>query len=205
MPGYRAHSSLRLTSRFRFALVPALASLTALAACSDEPTAPSLASTPGLTPGKPVAAISDAVHGIAGDPHFFWLPPIGRDTVYHGTFDPDLQPQVRICRVSALPCAVPLVTFPSGAIAVSTAAESYSVVWSTKPANITPDDYRAEVWIAGRMMGFADVRVVANAKDMKNVPAGFEGVLKSKSLTLAFRLELGIVAAVDVTPGNPPN
>jgi hypothetical protein len=77
------------------------------------------------------------------------------------------------------------------------------VDWSTKPANITIDDYRAEVWIAGRKMGYADIRVVANAKDLKNVPAGFAGVLKSKSLTLAFRLELGIVAAVDITPRNP--
>ena len=77
------------------------------------------------------------------------------------------------------------------------------MVWSTKPANITIDDYRAEVWIAGRKMGFADIRVVANAKDLKNVPAGFAGVLKSKSLTLAFRLELEIVASIDVTPRNP--
>ena len=85
----------------------------------------------------------------------------------------------------------------------SSRASVTAVVWSTKPANITPDDYRAEVWIAGRKMGFADVRVVANAKDMKNVPAGFAGVLKSKTLTLAFRLEHGIVAGIAVTPTNP--
>jgi hypothetical protein len=95
------------------------------------------------------------------------------------------------------------VTFPSSAIAVNTAGQSYSVDWSTKPANITPDDYRAEVWIAGRKLGFADIRVVLNAKDLKSVPAGFAGVLKSKSLTLAFRLELGIVASVAVAPRNP--
>jgi hypothetical protein len=98
---------------------------------------------------------------------------------------------------------VPLVTFPAGSIAGSAASQSYSVDWSTKPANITIDDYRAEVWIVGRKMGFADIRVVANAKDLKTVPAGFAGVLKSKSLTLAFRLEFGIVAAVTVTPQNP--
>ena len=187
--------------RLRLALVPALASLTVLAACSapDEPTAPS--ATP-LTPLQPSAAISDATQG-SGDPHFFWLPPIAPSRTYPGTFDAGLQPQIRICRVSALPCSNPLVTFPSSAIAVNTAGQSYSVDWSTKPTNITPDDYRAEVWIAGRKMGFADIRVVLNAKDLKSVPAGFVGVLKSKSLTLAFRLELGIVAAIDVTPRNP--
>jgi hypothetical protein len=195
MPGRR-----RVTSSLHFALVPALASLTALAACSapDSPTAPS---SP-LIAIRPVAAISDATQG-NGNQHFFWLPPIAPAGTYGGTFDPGLQPEIRLCRTSALPCAVPLVTFPAGSIAVSTAAQSYSVDWSTKPANITIDDYRAEVWIAGRKMGFADIRVVANAKDLRNVPAGFAGVLKSKSLTLAFRLEFGIVASVTVTPRNP--
>ena len=200
MPGRRTRAFVRLTSRLR--LVPALASLTALAACSapDAPTEPSSA-TP-LTPLTPTAAISDGAQG-NGDPHFFWLPPIAPSRTYPGTFDPGLQPQIRICRVAVLPCNTPLVTFAPGDIAVSTTAKSYSVDWSTKPANITPDDYRAEVWIAGRKMGFADIRVVLNAKDLKNVPAGFAGVLKSKSLTLAFRLELGIVASVAVTPPNP--
>jgi hypothetical protein len=201
MPGRRARASYRLTSRVRLALVPALASLTVLAACSapDQPTAPSATL---LTPIAPAATISDATQG-NGDPHFFWLPPIAPSRTYPGTFDPGLQPQIRLCRVAALPCANPLVTFPSSAIAVSTAGQSYSVDWSTKPANITPDDYRAEVWIAGRRMGFADIRVVLNAKDLKSVPSGFAGVLKSKSLTLAFRLEFGIVASVDVAPRNP--
>src|SRR5262245_58807772 len=201
MPGRHLRVPVRLTSARRLVVVPALASLTALAACSapDEPTAPSAA--PLTLPG-PTAAISDATQG-NGDPHFFWLPRIAPSRTYPGTFDPGLQPQIRICRVSALPCTAPLVTFGSGAIAVSTAAQSYSVDWSTKPANITPDDYRAEVWIAGRQMGFADIRVVLNAKDLKSVPAGFAGVLKSKSLTLAFRLELGIVASIDITPRTP--
>ena len=203
MPGRRVRSSRRLTSSFRFALVPALASLTVLTACSgaDEATAPPSPSATPPTSLRPVAAISDAVRG-GGNSHFYWLPPISNDTIYHGTFDPGLQPQIRICRISAYPCAVPLVTFPSSAITVNTSTESYSAVWSTKPANITPDDYRAEVSIGGRKMGFADIRVVANAKDMKNVPAGFAGVLKSKNLTLAFRLEFGIVASVNITPRN---
>ena len=199
MSGPRARAP-RLTSSLRLALVPVVVSLTALTACSapDEPTAPS---SP-LLAIKPVAAISDATQG-NGDPHFFWLPPIAPSRTYPGTFDPGLQPQIRICRIAALPCTSPLVTFESGAIAVSTTNQSYSVDWSTKPANITPDDYRAEVWIASRQLGFADIRVVSNARDLKNVPAGFAGVLKSKSLTLAFRLELGIVASVSITPRNP--
>ncbi len=189
--------------RLRPALVSAVAGLAALAACSapDAPTAPSISPLIAI---RPSATISDATQG-GGDPHFYWLPPIAPSRTYAGTFDPGLQPQIRICRVPALPCVAPLVTFTTGAggIAVSTSGQSYSVDWSTKPANITPDDYRAEVWISGRRMGFADIRVVLNAKDLKTVPAGFAGVLKSKSLTLAFRLELEIVASVAVAPRNP--
>ena len=203
MPGRRPRVPRRLTGSFRLALVPALASLAALAACSAEPTAPSSQTATSLTPVKPFAAISDAVHDTTADRHFYWLPPIAPTTTYGGTFDPGLQPDIRVCRVSALPCSVPLVTFPSGSIAVNPTAQSYSVVWSTKPANITTGDYRAEVWIAGRKMGFADIRVVSNAKEVKNVPAGFAGVLKSKTVTLAFRLEFGIVAGIDITPRNP--
>jgi hypothetical protein len=202
MPVRRFVAPLCLTNILRLALVPAVLGLTVLTACAapDEATAPSSAIS--LTSIRPVAAISDGTQG-GGDAHFFWLPPIGPSRSYPGTFDPGLQPEIRICRTAALPCSVPLVTFPAGSIAGSAASQSYSVDWSTKPANITIDDYRAEVWIVGRKMGFADIRVVANAKDLKTVPAGFAGVLKSKSLTLAFRLEFGIVAAVTVTPQNP--
>src|SRR5215218_7971501 len=113
MPGLRLRAPVRLTNSLRLALVPALLGLTAVTACSapDEPTAPP---SPSLTPVKPAATLSDATQG-NGDPHFFWLPPIAPSRTYPGTFDPGLQPQVRICRVAALPCTVPLVTFPSGA------------------------------------------------------------------------------------------
>ena len=193
----------RLTSSLRLALVPAFTSLTVLAACSDEPTAASSPSTTALTSLGPLAAISDAAHDTTADRHFYWLPPIAPSTTYGGTFDPGLQPEIRICGVSVLPCTAPVATFPPESIAVNTTAKSYSVVWSTKPANITLGDYRAEVWIAGRRMGFADIRVVSSAKDLKSVPAGFVGVQKSKTLTLAFRLEFGIVAGIEITPRNP--
>ena len=193
MPGPRTHGLLRL------ALAPSLFALVVVSACSapDEAIGPS-----PLVAIKPLATISDAMQG-NGDAHFYWLPPIAPTAAYGGTFDPGLQPQIRICRIAALPCAVPLVTFQPSDIAVSATNKSYSVEWSTKPANITVDDYRGEVWIAGRKLGFADIRVVANAKDLKNVPAGYAGVLKSKSLTLAFRLEFGIAAGIAITPRNP--
>lgn len=192
---------LRLTRNFRFTLAPALSCLLALAACStsDGPTTPSASP---LKPIKAVASISDAMQG-AGNSHFYWLPPIAPTGTYAGTFDPGLQPEIRICRVATAPCAVPLITIPTTSIKVDAIAKSYSTSWSTSPANITVDDYRAEVWIGSRKMGFADIRVVAKQPDMKSVPAGFVGVVKKNALTLAFRLEFGIVASINIAPRNP--
>ena len=201
MSGRRVRASVCPTSARCVSFHSAIATLALLAACSapDAPTAPSVSDR--LTPNGPLAAIADGTQG-GGDAHFFWLPPIGPSRTYPGTFDPGLQPQIRICRVSQLPCATPLVTIPSSSIAVSTSAKSYSAGWSTSPAAVSVNDYRAEVWIATRKLGFADIRVVAKQKDLKSVPAGFAGVVKGNSLTLSFRLELGIVASVDLTPRN---
>jgi hypothetical protein len=95
----------RLTRGFRLTLVPAVACVLAITACSspDSPTAPS---TSLLIPNKPSAAISDGTQG-NGNSHFYWLPPIAPSGAYAGTFDPGLQPEIRICRVAALlraPC-----------------------------------------------------------------------------------------------------
>src|SRR5690349_24265295 len=117
MRSRRVREPARLTTPRRFAVV----TLATLAACSapDAPTAPP---TSPLIVLKPSAAIADAAQG-GGDAHFYWLPPIAPARTYGGTFDPALQPQIRICRVATLPCATPLVTFPSSAIAVSASAQ----------------------------------------------------------------------------------
>lgn len=172
------------------------------AGCSDatRPTAPHVQSAPGA----PNTQLQDALSG--GDAHFYWLPPIAPTTTYGGTFDGALDPAIRICRLPSSSCSVPLVELTrtsSPAITVSTSAESYSVSWSTKSATISLGDYRAEVWIAGRKLGFADVRVVNSAKEAKDVPSDFAGVQKGKALTFAFRLEAGIVASVSIAPPNP--
>lgn len=159
-------------------------------------------STSPVIPDRPLASISDARQG-AGNAHFYWLPPVAPAGTYAGTFDPGLQPTIRICLLASLPCATPLVTIPPGSIKVDATAQSYSANWSTSPTNITVDDYRAEVWIGSRKMGFADIRVVAKQKDVHNVPTGFVGVAKGSNLTLPFRLEFGIVASINVAPPNP--
>src|SRR5215204_141355 len=179
-------------------------------ACSDtRPTAPEQPLPRGANIGAlPTAAgaqVLDADDVGVGAEHFHWLPPIEAATV-SGAFDGALDPSIRICRLPNTGCTTPLVQFTrtsSPAIVVNATAQSYSVSWSTKPSNITLGDYRAEVWIATRRLGFADVRVVASAKDLKNVPSGFAGVQTGKAIDLPFRLEQGIIASVSVTPVNP--
>jgi hypothetical protein len=148
--------------------------------------------------------ITDATDG--GEPKFYWLPPIAPSRSYPGAFDANASPELRICRLtSPQTCGTVIATYTrtsSPAIAVSSWAQSYSIEWSTKPSTITNGHYRAEVRVAGRVLGVADARVVGNAKDVKDVPGGFVGVQKSKSLTFAFRLETEIVGSVAITPKN---
>jgi uncharacterized protein YjdB len=185
------------------ALAAFLASLTTIA-CSipDRPVAPEPEfSKPSATlPGGVQAQISDTA--ATGEPHFYWLPPVAPARSFSGTFDNNVFPELRLCRLTAGNCAAPLVATytrsTNPAITVSNSA--YSLDWSTKPATITSGDYRAEVWVKGRRLGFADARVVDNAKDVKNVPAGFVGVQKGKSVAFAFRLELGIVGSIVLSP-----
>ena len=182
--------------------VPASAALVLGAlACSgpERPTEPSAVLAVGVS-----TQITDATNGT--EPHFYWLPPIAAAKTYPGTFDNAVQPEIRLCRLTGTLCATAIATYTrssSPAITVSMTSQSYSIDWSTKPASITNGDYRAEVWVAGRRMGLADARVVASAKDLKNVPAGFVGVQSGKSLTFSFRLEVGIVGSITVAPQKP--
>lgn len=176
--------------------VPALIAVACATPDKPAPTAPDK-----LDDLTPVAAISDARSG--GESHFYWLPPIASAITYPGTFDAAASPELRICPFANNVCTAPATVYTrtsSPPIAVSASAQSYSLDWSTKPADITVGDYRAEVRLAGRLLGFADVRVVGNAKDLKTVPAGFAGVQDGKSLMYAFRIENGIVGSVTITP-----
>src|SRR5690348_16180754 len=128
-----------------------LASLTTLA-CSvpDRSVAPATNASPPavVISGGASAQISDTA--TTGEPHFYWLSPIGPSRTYSRTFDNNVLPELRLCRLTAANCATPLVATytrsTSPAITVSNSAQSYSLDWATKPASVTTGDYRAEVW-----------------------------------------------------------
>ena len=186
-------------SRTAFTLTVAAAAIAATA-CSDA-SAPDRSVAQRVVDLTPAPAISEA--GSGGDPHFFWLPPVSPVRAYPGTFDTAADPELRICPFANNACTVAPTIFTlasSPAITLDTRTPAFSLNWSTKSAGITIGDYRAEVRLSNRLLGFADLRVVGNAKDLKNVPAGFVGVQDGKSLTLAFRIENGIVGSVLIFP-----
>ena len=184
--------------RHSYTIVAAI--VLAATACADAsaPDRPGRARVIDLTPAP---AIVDGSSG--GDEHFFWLPPVAPVRAYPGTFDPLASPELRICPFANGACTVAPTIYTrtsSPAIALDTLTPAFTFDWSTKAPGIDAGTYRAEVRVSNRLLGYADLRVAANAKDLKNVPAGFVGVQDGKSLTLAFRIENGIVGSVSIAP-----
>jgi hypothetical protein len=179
-----------------------LALLPLLSQCTDAPTEPDLES--------PVLQIVS----VAGSPsgHFYFLPPIAAGTGFSGTFDTGLlsQLQIRVCALSsgATPACVggDIVSFSSStspAILLDAVGENYSVNWSTKKGGLsTSINYRIRVFAGSLLLGFADLDVVTNKKQLASVPAEFVGLVKNGSLLIKFRVESGIVGSVVVSPSS---
>jgi hypothetical protein len=153
---------------------------------------------------SPSFLISDGAHAGA-NPHFFFLPPTLPSPSFSGTFDSSLSPIVRICALSGPACSSPDISkfglTSTPAIMLDTAGESYQVNWQTKGLNLsTSVNYRIQVFVGDVLLGFADVDVVANSKELKNVPTGFVGLVRNSPQLIKFRIEEGIVGQLTVTP-----
>lgn len=201
---------------------PAALGLLLLAACRDAgPTGPDAGS-----PDGPGYLISDATHQ-GGVPQFYWLPPTvpNPGPTVTGTFDGDLlggagvypQLEVRICPAgSATLCpasgAGSLKSFnaysTTPAISKDQANQNYQLNWN-KPSLTAGNTYRAWalVTVAANAsplpLGYADVRVVANSKALKQVNLNqFVGLIAGNPLYLKFTVRTGIAAAISVALGS---
>lgn len=166
---------------------------------------------------QPVTSLSiqDAVHQ-SGNEHFFWLPPMVQAPDYAGTFDGSLDPLVQICEWDGSACVLPLVaeftttTGPgSGTVRVEPADEHYIVNWHTDEFELDPAaTYRIMASVDGQELGHADVDVVSNGSQLRNVDTNEYIALKDgRTLPVKFRIEEGAVAGsttfvFDVTSGN---
>ena len=183
-----------------------------LAACSDErsPTAPS---------ETPLAAISDGAHsgnGVAGNPDFFFLPPLlpsprTNSNFDRGHFNPHLSPTVKICDGRDLTkagddCAKPLTK--NGRPAVFPAVrgwdglpdwvdpEQYHVLWQTRDYNLVADGkhaYRILVKVGNSLLGYLDVVPTNQVLGALRITAGGQDVgwLDDFVVPIRFRIETG--------------
>jgi hypothetical protein len=186
--------------------IPLVALLLAVGGCDGDSTAP-LAPHAG---GEPRLAISDAQYD-AGVEGFYFLPPMVPAPDYSGTFDGTRTPVADICVLDATrtACSGTIVkTFNGGsaseAITVNEGGESYNAVWTRAALNLStgnnPTFYRLTVSDGATVLGYADLWVVNKQSDLKNMPAGFVGVVRNRSFQIKFRIEEGAGGPANQAP-----
>jgi alpha-tubulin suppressor-like RCC1 family protein len=147
--------------------------------------------------------IQDAVHQ-QGNEHFYWLPPMVKAPTPLAAFDPTLSPEVHICALDAQGHCLSggmLFTMDTGpgseTIRVNAVDHYYIVNWHTdsRPAAATLDSlYRIFVTIDGKELGLADVKIVNNGKEAKNVNTDeYIPLVDGRTLPIKFYLEEGVL------------
>ncbi len=189
-----------------------------LAGCSDGAPGPTaIIGSPHLAPPT-VAPIRDVSPGIqdgahaGGNAHFYFLPPMVAAPAPSGAFDATQSPEVEICRYTATACS-PLGPAParftmttgpgSVTIRLDATAEQYVLNWNTQSfALSTTDTYRIRVLVAGTELGHADVQVVSNGSELKELASGGRiGLVDGRTLPIKFRVEKGAVFKVPTGGG----
>lgn len=161
-------------------LLPLLAA--AILACSGRDL---VAPDASMSPFETATVISDGQTG--GNAHFFFLPPMVKAPTVGGVFDAGRAPMVTITRGATLVAELPA--------ALDTDGEQYKAVWHTNQSALDLGAiYRITVRVNGHVLGFADVDVVANGAQLKNVNTGeYIGLVDGRSLPIKFRVEVGAV------------
>jgi galactose oxidase-like protein len=194
-------------------LAGALALVAGVTACRDAAMAPRASLTTG-----PRFELQDGAHN-SGNGHFYFLPPVTPQPVFTGSFDPSLEPIVRICEWTGSACLSPSLaeftaTTGPGAetVRVDVADELYVVNWHTDRLALDAiGTYRIYVFVSGTELGHADVDVLSSGKDRRSVAVGaFVPLLRGQTLPIKFRIEQGALPAalpswIQLAPsGGPP-
>jgi hypothetical protein len=179
-------------------LLSLAAALLVLQACQDSPTGNAAAG------GRARLAIQDGSHN-SGNAHFYWGAPIVSIPGRGGTFDPTFQPEVQVCEWDGTACGTVVAEFRrrrgtgGSYLRVDAAGELYHVNWNTGQCRTGPcvldpaRTYRIRVLVGGLEAGFADVDVVTNQKQLRNVNTGeYIPLVDGTTLQIRFRLEQGL-------------
>jgi hypothetical protein len=181
-----------------FSSCTALVMLQLIAVACSEPNAPLR-----RFQGTPANEIFDAVHG-GGNSHFYLLPPMVPAVTYRGTTDATVSPQVTVCEWSGAGCVAAVAQFSttsgtgSEVIRYDAVAEAYIVNWHTDqcitgPCILDPaKTYRIVIGAGISELGFADVAVLMNGSQLKNVDTnGYVPLVDGRTLPIRFRVEQG--------------
>ena len=165
---------------------------------------------PRLTVPHPTADIFDGAHS-GGNPHVFFLPPAVAQPSFSGTFDPTLSPEVEICEYdSQTGCSAVIADYTattgpgSETVRLDQSDQLYIVNWKTSEFTLADDRiYRIIIRVAGYTVGSADVEVMDNAQNLKNVDTQqYIALTDDRTLPIKFRLEQGMVVSLSISP-NP--
>lgn len=164
-----------------------------LVGCGESSVGPTQATSTMELP--PLSADIVGAH-TGGVDNFYFLPPIAPGQEFTGTLDAELNPVVEICWLDSDPtCESPVAT--SGTEGLETVRvvedddeEYFAVNWHTH-RGLDLGNYRISVSVGGSELGYADVAVVANGKDV--------GVKRGRTLPIKFLIE--VAEAGDVCTG----
>jgi hypothetical protein len=136
----------------------------------------------------PTALIQDALHN-GGNAFFFWTPPIvQQQPPASQVFSKNLSPVLTITNL----CTDAVVrTFSGSQLQVSDA--NYQANWRTSDDNLNSAcTYRLTVTVASKTLGFADVDVVDNGRELRNVVTDdFIPLLDDRTLPIKFFIGVG--------------
>jgi predicted RNA-binding protein with TRAM domain len=137
----------------------------------------------------PSALIQDALNN-GGNPFFFWTPPVvNQQPPATQRFSANLSPVLTITNLC--PGGGVVRTFSGSQINVSNAR--YHVNWRTSEDDLdSACIYRMTVTVGSTELGFADVEVVDNGRDLKNVNTDdFIPLLDDRTLPITFFIGVG--------------
>src|SRR6266571_5310478 len=170
----------------------AVATLALLVACQSDRLTRSI--------DGPMYAVSDCAH--AGNPDFFFLPPLFKNPNTNANFEPAafnplLRPSVEICELGE-PLPPPA---PSNTRVCIAGLPLKRFAPSAVTVNTTDQFYRIQVFVGPARLGFADVDPVASVSQLKNVQTGeYIGLVDGRTLPIKFRIESGALCGADGTP-----
>jgi len=129
-----------------------------------------------------------------------------------GAFDGNLQPTVRLCRITNLTtgaCTGTLASWTrySGSYGreIDVNSSSYTLSWPTGSTSgvSSGQTYRMSVTVGSRTLGWQDVRIVSNSSQYNAVDTDlYKPCYRGSNCTLAFRIAVGTPGSITVSAGS---